>query len=64
MVADHGDTCDVRIAEDKQLCRGVPRRLVRAQAAADPPGGAQEVLGFEGILTGNAGYGQATARSY
>ena len=64
VVADYGDTCDVRIAEDKQLCRGVPRRLVRAQAAADPPGDAQEVLGFEGILTGNAGYGQATARSY
>ena len=71
VVADHGDTCDVRIAEDKQLCRGVPRRLVRAQVAADPPGGAadppggnQAVLGFEGILTGTTGYGQATARSY
>ena len=30
VVADHGRTCDVRIVEDGQLCRGVPRRLVRA----------------------------------
>ena len=30
VVADHGETCDVRIVEDGQLCRGVPRRLVRA----------------------------------
>ena len=28
VVADHGDTCDVRIAQDSQLCRGVPRRFV------------------------------------
>ena len=34
VVADHGDTCDVRIVEDGQLCRAVPRRLIRAAAAA------------------------------
>ena len=35
VVADHGETCDVRIIEDDELCRGVPRRLVR-EAAAGP----------------------------
>ena len=30
VVADHGETCDVRIVEDGEVCRGVPRRLVRA----------------------------------
>ena len=34
VVADHGETCDVRIVEDGELCYGVPRRLVRAAAAA------------------------------
>jgi len=30
VVADHGETCDVRIVEDGEVCRGVPRRMVRA----------------------------------
>ena len=30
VVADHGETCDVRIVEDGEVCCGVPRRLVRA----------------------------------
>ena len=34
LIADHGDTCDVRIIEDDEVCRGVPRRLVRE--AAEP----------------------------
>ena len=33
VVADHGDTCDVRIVEDGELCFGVPRRMVRAMVA-------------------------------
>eukprot|EP00964_Phaeocystis_antarctica_P047593 scaffold27535_cov103-Phaeocystis_antarctica.AAC.1 len=37
IVADHGDTCDVRIVEDGTLCRDVPRRLVRNQVPARPP---------------------------
>jgi hypothetical protein len=34
MVAERGETCDVRIIDDGELCRGVPRRLVRPLAAA------------------------------
>ena len=30
VVADHGETCDVRIVEDGEVCCGVPRRMVRA----------------------------------
>jgi len=37
VVADHGERCDVRIVEDGELCRGVPRRLMRAVTAAAPP---------------------------
>ena len=33
VVADHGETCDVRIVEDGEVCCGVPRRLVRAMEA-------------------------------
>ena len=35
VVAEHGDTCDVRIVEDDELCRGVPRRLVWEQCGSD-----------------------------
>jgi len=35
VVAEHGDTCDVRIVEDDELCRGVPRRLVRERCGSD-----------------------------
>ena len=35
VVADHGETCDVRIVEDDELCRGVPRRLVRERCGSD-----------------------------
>ena len=30
VVADHGDTCDVRIVEDGEMCLGVPRQMLRA----------------------------------
>merc|ERR1712127_820508 len=33
VVADHGETCDVRIVEDGEVCFGVPRRMVRAMEA-------------------------------
>jgi len=33
VVADHGDTCDVRIVEDGEVCFGVQRRMVRAMEA-------------------------------
>ena len=36
VVADHGETCDVRIVEDGEVCCGVPRRLVRAALEAGP----------------------------
>ena len=36
VVADHGDTCDVRIVEDGELCFGVPRRMVRAVLEGGP----------------------------
>ena len=36
VVADHGETCDVRIVEDGEVCCGVPRRLVRAALEASP----------------------------
>ena len=36
VIADHGETCDVRIVEDGEVCRGVPRRLVRAALEAGP----------------------------
>ena len=35
VVAEHGETCDVRIVEDDELCRGVPRRLVRERCGSD-----------------------------
>jgi len=34
IVAERADTCDVRTASDGKLCRGVPRRLVRAPDAS------------------------------
>ena len=34
VVAEHGETCDVLIIEDGELCRSVPLRLVRPLAAA------------------------------
>ena len=42
VVADHGETCDVRIAQDGELCAGVPCRFVRvrmpdAEPRAKPP---------------------------
>ena len=36
VVADHGDTCDVRIVEDNEVCFGVPRRMVRAVLEGGP----------------------------
>ena len=45
VVADHGETCDVRIVEDGEVCRGVPRRLVRAALEAGP----------RSLATGSAG---------
>ena len=35
MVTERGDVCDVRIVDDGELCRGVPRRFVRPRAADD-----------------------------
>ena len=36
VVADHGETCDVRIVEDGEVCFGVPRRMVRAVLEGGP----------------------------
>ena len=36
VLADHGDTCNVRIVEDGQLCFGVPRRMVRQRRPRRP----------------------------
>ena len=43
VVADHGETCDVRIVEDGEVCCGVPRRLVRAMQAGAEAGAEAEV---------------------
>ena len=44
VVADHGDTCDVRIVQGGELCTGVPRRFVRVgvprSSSASPSGSA------------------------
>ena len=79
VVADHGDTCDVRIVDDGELCRGVPRRHVRNQVPAGPPPapteaaeaapppeapGGTQATGFGCLLTGTGSYGHAATRSY
>ena len=46
VVADHGETCDVRIVEDGELCRGVPRRLIRAP----PPSAALTVAALTVVV--------------
>ena len=46
VVADHGETCDVRVVEGGELCAGVPRRFVRVRvrvprsSSASPSGSA------------------------
>ena len=44
VVAEHGETCDVRIVEGGELCAGVPRRFVRVRvprsSSASPSGSA------------------------
>ena len=35
MLAEHGDTCDVRIVGDGEVCEGVPSRHVRALVGSE-----------------------------